>query len=105
MAGGPHFWGRRLENAEPGGHSPGVRGQFAVVFRARESRLTATALPAPGSDGAGKPRRFFTFTTRSSPERLVTMIQEGLRTTGVREAAAAFQAPPPAVVHSAVSLD
>jgi hypothetical protein len=85
--------------------SLGVRGQFAVVFRARESRVTATALPAPGSDGAGRPPRFFTFTTRNSPEKLVSKIQEGLRNTGVPGAAAAFQALPPAVVHSAVSLD
>lgn len=85
--------------------SLGVRGQFAIVFRARDSRVTATALPAPGSDGAERPLRFFTFTTRSSPEQLVTMIQEGLRNTGVQEAAAAFQALPPAVVHSRVSLD
>lgn len=85
--------------------SLGVRGQFAVVFRARESRVTATALPARGPDGAGRPLRFFTFTTRNCPEQLVGMIQEGLRNTGVPEAAAAFQALPPAVVHSAVSLD
>jgi hypothetical protein len=85
--------------------SLGVRGQFAVVFRAKESRLTATAQPASGSDGAGRPLRFFTFTTRNSPDQLVGMIQKGLRNTGAPEAAAAFQALPPAVVHSAVSLD
>ncbi|MEO5317396.1 hypothetical protein PV761_02215 [Arthrobacter sp. CC3] len=85
--------------------SLGVRGQFAVVFRARESRVTATAQPASGSDGAGRRLRFFTFTTRNSPDQLVGMIQEGLRHTGVPEAAAALPALPPAVVHSAVSLD
>ncbi|WLQ08225.1 hypothetical protein [Arthrobacter oryzae] len=85
--------------------SLGVRGQFAVVFRAKESRVTATAQPASGSDGTGKPLRFYTFTTRNSPDQLVGMIQNGLRNTGAPEAAAAFQALPPAVVHSAVSLD
>lgn len=85
--------------------SLGVRGQFAVVFRAKESRVTATAQPASGSDGTGKPLRFYTFTTRNSPDQLVGMIQKGLRNTGAPAAAAAFQALPPAVVHSAVSLD
>lgn len=60
---------------------------------------------APAGTDAGRPLRFFTFTTRNSPDQLVGKIQEGLINAGVPEAAAAFHALPPAVVRSAVSLD
>lgn len=80
--------------------SLGVRGRYAVVFRATDSVLSTG-----GSDGGGTHPRFFTFTSRESPEQLVGMIQRGLAAAGVPDAGASAKALPPAIVSSAVSLD
>lgn len=78
----------------------GVRGCFAVVFRAKDSVLA-------GGSSEGRPSvpRLFTFTTHHSPDQLVTMIQRGLAAAGGPDAAASATALPPAVVSSAVALD
>jgi hypothetical protein len=92
---------RLLKTLAAGDKVPlGVHGRYAVVFRARDSVL------AGGSSEAGPTTpRFFTFTTRYSPDQLVTLIQRGLAAAGVPDAAASERALPPAVVSSAVALD
>jgi hypothetical protein len=92
---------RLLQTLAADGKVPlGVRGRYAVVFRAVDSRLS----DARSLAGRGRPR-FFTFTTRDSPEQLVGVIQRGLAAAGVPDAGASAKALPPAVVSSSLSLD
>ncbi|WP_426997680.1 hypothetical protein [Pseudarthrobacter sp. N5] len=79
----------------------GVHGRFAVVFRGSDSVLT------PGTPQGNSPQpRFFTFSSRNSPDELVRSIQQGLADAGVPEAGSALHpALPPTLVSSVTSLD
>jgi hypothetical protein len=95
---------RFLKTRSPGDKtSLGVRGRFAVVFRATDSRLPLNA-PASAGPDSGAPR-FFTFATGEDTEQLMAVIQNGLRQAGVPGAGTGSQTPPPIVLHAAMSLN
>ncbi|HEY8699929.1 MAG TPA: hypothetical protein VIM08_03030 [Arthrobacter sp.] len=95
---------RFLKTRSPGNKtSLGVRGRYAVVFRATDTRLPFGTPTAAGPDSSSP--GFFTFTTRESPERLMGMIQRGLRQAGAPGIVDGPPMAPPTVLHTAMSLD